>query len=235
MSKEPPRKGVDNLRRRVRTAVNLTLTNPQKPVGPQGLAGFCHSILRFFREWSNALGMKDKIIHFIGQAVFEIRWLLAPMYLLLYVALGVYLVKYAELIFQMFITANSLSDIDCVLIILELVDMSMIANLVVMTTTGGYSIFVREYRAKELDDRPRWLSPDFSSGEQKVKLGASLMAIVAVNMIHDALGHEASWDKLLKTGFILGVFTIVTVAFCYINKLLHSSHAHKRETPNEGH
>ena len=86
--------------------------------------------------------VKDLIVDLVGRAVFGIRWLLAPMYLLLYAALLVYMVKYAEEILHMLVSAWSEPSSAIMLVILELIDMTMIANLVVMTTTGGYSIVV---------------------------------------------------------------------------------------------
>lgn len=174
--------------------------------------------------------ISETIVDKVGRAIYAIRWLLAPMYLLLYAALAVYMVKYAEEIFHMLINAIHEPSSVIMLGILELIDMTMIANLVVMTTTGGYSIFVREF--SDTKDRPRWLSKNFSSSEQKIKLIMSLIGVGAVTLLNDFVRATITWDDLLKKIAILGTFVFCGLAYCAYNLLMHHpilSHAKKED------
>jgi uncharacterized protein (TIGR00645 family) len=168
----------------------------------------------------------------IGDTIFAIRWLLAPMYLMLYAALALYMVKYAEEIVHMLLNSLHAPSSAIMLAILELIDMTMIANLVVMTTTGGYSIFVREF-GDEVKNRPRWLSKNFSSSEQKIKLIMSLIGVGAVTLLNDFVRDTISWDDLLKKVVIVGVFIVCGLAYCFYNLLMHHpmlAHEHAKDT-----
>jgi len=168
--------------------------------------------------------MRDRIVNALGQSIFAIRWLLVPIYLLLYIALGVYIWKYFELVWELFSHMQLLSHEALMLGILQLIDMGMIANLVVMTTIGGYSIFVNEYELENLKDRPRWLNKNFSSGDQKIKLGMSLIGVAMIHFLNAFITAEhMSWDVLGKQLAIFGVvFLGGTIAFCFINLMSHS-------------
>lgn len=159
----------------------------------------------------------------MGQWIYSIRYLLVPFYMLLWVALSVYLWNYTVEIWHLVTDGNLPKAV--LLSIIELTDMTMIAQLIVMTTIGGYSIFVREY-GNEIKDRPRWLSSNFSSSEQKIKLGMSLIAVACVNLLPDFLNMSASitWADLSKKVAIVVVFIVSTLAFCIINNLMHPSH-----------
>jgi uncharacterized protein (TIGR00645 family) len=167
---------------------------------------------------------KDKLIDRTSDAIFAVRWLLAPMYLLLYVALIVYLLKYSQEILNMILEFKGTPPRMAMLAVIELIDMTMIANLVVMTTTGGYSIFVREFKNLPEDDRPRWLTRTLSSGEQKIKLGASLVGVALVNMLPTFIeADHIDWATITKQIAIIGVFMIGTLVFCWVNILSHSA------------
>jgi uncharacterized protein (TIGR00645 family) len=169
----------------------------------------------------NDLSLVDRLVNLIGSTIFAIRWLLAPMYLLLYAALAVYMLKYAEEIFHLLIGSFHEKSSVIMLAILELIDMTMIANLVVMTTTGGYSIFVKEF-GDDIKNRPRWLSKNFSSAEQKIKLIWSLIGVGAVTLLNDFIKADiTTWDEILKKSAILGVFIMCGFAYCMYNLMMH--------------
>lgn len=171
----------------------------------------------------NLEAFKDKVIDVVSGAIFAVRWLLAPMYLLLYVALIVYLLKYAQEILNMILDFNQTPPRMAMLAVIELIDMTMIANLVVMTTTGGYSIFVREFKNLPEDDRPRWLTRTLSSGEQKIKLGASLVGVALVNMLPTFIeADKIDWTTITKQIAIIAVFMVGTLVFCWVNMLSHA-------------
>jgi uncharacterized protein (TIGR00645 family) len=159
----------------------------------------------------------SKVIEAIGAAIFAIRWLLVPMYMLLYIALGIYLWNFFTVVFEMVTAAlHGETNNFFMLSIIELVDMTMIANLVVMTTTGGYSIFVREY-PDSMPNRPRWLSKNFSSSEQKIKMVMSLIAIADITLLNEFINTKSLPAQVT----IMAVFLVSGFAFCCFNLLMH--------------
>jgi uncharacterized protein (TIGR00645 family) len=152
--------------------------------------------------------------------IFAMRWCLVPMYIGLYFALAVYIANY---FIQIALQVQAGWDFDHTLLwILQLVDMIMVAHLVVMTGTSGFSIFVKEYDYKKLPNRPRYLR-SMNSTTQKVKMGVSIMAISLVHLLKTFLeATTIPWGTILKEGFLFILFTGGTISFCVIYQMLHS-------------
>lgn len=178
--------------------------------------------------------MKEKIVSYIEQGVFSVRWALIPVYIGLYAALLLYITHFVHEVISLFHSFNANYEIQNVLMltILELIDMTMILQLIVMTIQGSYSIFVKEFSYEKLHDRPRWLGNNLSSSEQKVKLGMSIIGIVMVHLLHDFIesGH-LQYDDLIKKVIILVSVVGATLSFCVFNWFMHPPHApaHKDE------
>lgn len=174
----------------------------------------------------------------IEQSVFAVRWMLIPLYIGLVGALGLYIFHFVHeiiLMFHNFIANYEVSNI-LMLSILELVDMTMISQLVVMTIQGGYSIFVREFNYDALKGRPRWLSNNFGSSEQKIKMGMSIIGVMMVHFLHDFIQSTTmNYNDLVMRLFILGAVIVATLAFCLFNILMHLPmlQHHEKETHHE--
>jgi uncharacterized protein (TIGR00645 family) len=152
-------------------------------------------------------------IDFFGRVIFASRLMLTPMYLALYVALGVYNWVFFKEVFHLATHFNQIEEADLLLIVIGLIDMTMIGNLIDMTMVGGYSIFVREYDYDKLKDKPRWMH-GFNTTAQKAKLAMSMIAITAVYMLKDYIqADQVSWDTILKRALMIGVFVVIGLAF----------------------
>ena len=167
---------------------------------------------------------RKKLIHNIEQSIFSVRWLLIPLYVGLVGALGLYIIHFVHeiiLMFHNFMYNYEVSNV-LMLSILELVDMTMISQLVIMTIQGGFSIFVKEFNYLELKGRPRWLSSNFGSSEQKIKMGMSIIGVIIVNFLHDFI-QSSSLDlhNLQMRLMILGAVIVATLSFCLFNILMH--------------
>ena len=116
------------------------------------------------------------------RALFASRWLMAPMYAGLAIALGfLVLVFLRELIYYasqaMTMTADS-----AILAALTLIDLTLAANLLVIVMFSGYESFVSRLDIGEHDDRPGWMGTvDF--GGLKLKLIASIVAISGIHLL----------------------------------------------------
>lgn len=145
---------------------------------------------------------------FIGECVYAIRFLLVPMYLLLWLALIAYNVQYAREIFDFLFAPNGAGgfiwrDNDSthyLLFILSLIDITMIGNLVVMTTIGGFSTFVKEYRLDELEGRPRWMN-GLDSTALKNKMGMSLVGVSAIHLLKTFMENVEKFTAMTEKAF----------------------------------
>ena len=84
------------------------------------------------------------------------------------------------------------SEGDAILAILTLVDMSLVANLLLIIIFSGYENFVSKIDAADHEDKPEWMGKvDFSG--LKLKLIASIVAISAIELLKSFV----NMDKIL--------------------------------------
>ncbi len=123
-----------------------------------------------------------KIEHGLEVLMFNARWLLAPFYLGLVAAIFMMLVKFAQEFWHIGAHVLSGSESEVILAILTLVDMSLVANLLLIIIFSGYENFVSKIDTAGHEDRPDWMGKvDFSG--LKLKLIASIVAISAIELL----------------------------------------------------
>lgn len=122
--------------------------------------------------------------------LFASRWLMAPFYVGLVIALGALMVVFfQELIFDLpalwTLDAEghfAMRADDAILLALSLIDLSLAGNLVVIVTFAGYENFVSKIETANHEDRPDWMGTiDFS--DLKIKLIASIVAISGIALL----------------------------------------------------
>ena len=114
--------------------------------------------------------------------LFASRWLMAPFYLGLVVALvGLLWVFCAELLGELGHLLTMTPE-DAVLMALSLIDLSLAGNLLLIVIFSGYENFVSKIDTGDDEDRPSWMGTvDFSG--LKMKLIASIVAISAIALL----------------------------------------------------
>jgi uncharacterized protein (TIGR00645 family) len=123
-----------------------------------------------------------RIEHALELLIFNSRWLLAPFYLGLVGGVLIMLIKFCQEFFHLVPHILSAPESDIILMILTLVDMSLVANLLIIIIFSGYENFVSKIDTAGHEDRPDWMGKvDFSG--LKVKLIASIVAISAIELL----------------------------------------------------
>ena len=117
----------------------------------------------------------------LEQALFRSRWLMAPFYVGLVLALALLLVVFVrELVLG--VPEAITSPEHAILLVLSLIDLSLAGNLIVIVTFSGYENFVSKIDTRGHVDRPSWMGTiDFSG--MKIKLIASIVAISAISLL----------------------------------------------------
>ena len=125
--------------------------------------------------------------------LFTSRWLMAPMYLGLVVALAMMTVIFlCELVYYA-PQVLTLSPEKTILVVLTLIDLTLAANLLLIVMFSGYENFVSKFDFDAGTDRPDWMGKvDFSG--LKMKLIASIVAISAIDLLKWFMGIEESDD-----------------------------------------
>jgi len=115
-------------------------------------------------------------------ALFRSRWLMAPFYAGLVVALGALLIVFVNEAWRELSHLMSMSPEEAILMVLSLIDLSLAGNLLLIVIFSGYENFVSKIDTGDDEDRPGWMGKvDFSG--LKMKLMASIAAISAIALL----------------------------------------------------
>ena len=136
----------------------------------------------------------------IETGLFQSRWLMAPFYIGLVLALAALLVIFVIELFSGLLTVPGMTPEDGILLVLSLIDMSLAGNLLLIVMFSGYENFVSKIDTGNHVDRPGWMGTvDFSG--LKMKLIASIVAISAISLLRAFMqlseGHPLSNETLL--------------------------------------
>lgn len=148
--------------------------------------------------------------------IFASRWLLAPFFLGLIVAILVLLVKFFKELASLVTTVWTTSEYDAVISILTLVDTALIASLLLIIVFSGYENFVSKIGIGEHEDRPAWMGK-VGFSDLKIKLIGAIVAISAVELLKAFLvstnysNEQLVWKVVIHLTFVLsGVMFAVT-------------------------
>jgi len=148
----------------------------------------------------------------IEKALFGSKWLLVPFYFGLIIAQVVYLYWFTENLWHMLTTATTISKEDGMLIVLELVDIVMIANLIKMIISGSYTSFITKDHSET--------SEKSSSGILKVKMSTSLVGVSSIHLLQSFINSErVPWDVITKQMWIHGMFLVGALVLMVIEYL----------------
>jgi uncharacterized protein (TIGR00645 family) len=154
--------------------------------------------------------LERQLEHFL----FAARWLLAPIYVGLAVALigmlGVFGMElWRELHHLLEVPAERLGEA-AILMALGLIDLSLSMNLLLIVIFSGYENFVSRIDVAGHEERPDWMGTvDFSA--LKMKLIASIVAISAISLLRTFLAindgpinePELRWQVILHLAFVV--------------------------------
>lgn len=156
-------------------------------------------------EWDSAV-IEERIQRNLGRALFAARWIMAPIYVGLLIALLMIVVKFVQKLVTSIPEFLSLSSSDAIFLVLTLVDLSLVANLVVIVIFAGWENFVGRLLAAQSEERPVWLGGlNFSS--IKLRLIGSVAAIAAILILETFvhIDNVSIKDAALQLAILLGI------------------------------
>lgn len=125
---------------------------------------------------------KQSVESVLERGLFASRWLIAPMYVGLSVALLMLTVIFLRELAYYVPQMMTLSPEKTILVVLTLIDLTLAANLLLIVMFSGYESFVSKFDFDAGTDRPGWMGKvDF--GGLKMKLIASIVAISAIHLL----------------------------------------------------
>lgn len=117
----------------------------------------------------------------IERLLFACRWLLAPLYLGLALALVALGIKFFQEAVHVVLTIGTLREDQLVLIVLTLIDIVLVGSLIVMVMFSGYENFVSRIDVAE-GEKLGWLGK-LDAGTLKLKVAASIVAISSIHLL----------------------------------------------------
>jgi uncharacterized protein (TIGR00645 family) len=141
--------------------------------------------------------------------LFSSRWLMAPVYLGLILAMLVLLVKFAKQAWQLLDDLLSATGPEIIVGVLTLVDTALIMNLLIIIIFSGYENFVS--KMEDLHghkDRPDWMG-HIGFSDLKIKLIGSIVAISGIELLKGFMNvgklddRELAWMVGIHITFVL--------------------------------
>jgi len=114
--------------------------------------------------------------------LFATRWLLAPIYLGLSLALVALGLKFFQELWHVLSHIGAVPEADLILTVLALVDLALVASLVVMVMFAGYENFVSKLDIAEDAKQLGWLGK-LDAGTLKLKVAISIVAISSIHLL----------------------------------------------------
>jgi uncharacterized protein (TIGR00645 family) len=159
------------------------------------------------------------VIRWIEAVLFGGRMLLVPIYLAMLALLAMLVVYFIGELIHAVPSWPRMSEKELILLTISLIDLSLMANLVVLVILSGYENFVRHVPFVENDVRPTWLARINFSG-LKLRLLGTITVIAAVHLLGSFLeiGSQNDRDLLWQVVIVL-VFAVLGLVLAATDQL----------------
>ncbi len=178
----------------------------------------------------------------IEKLLFASRWILAPVYLGMSLALVALGIKFFMELYHLLTDVFTMTESDMVLMLLAMVDMVLVGSLIVMVMFSGYENFVSALDVDEGAEKLSWLGK-LDANSLKLKVASSIVAISSIHLLRAFMetrttvanvdgqqGGEATlmWYVIIHLTFV--VSAVMMGVLDRITAKSHGSHDHEGET-----
>ena len=170
----------------------------------------------------------------IEKLLFASRWILAPVYLGLSLALVALGIKFFMELFHLLAEVFVSEEAQLVLTLLGLVDMVLVGSLIVMVMFSGYENFVSALDVDQGTEKLSWLGK-LDANSLKLKVASSIVAISSIHLLRrfmeaDDLIREGNSSALMWFVIIHLTFVVSAVMMGVLDRITSSQHrGHKGE------
>lgn len=146
--------------------------------------------------------------HLLEGLLFSARWLLAPFFFGLVIAILALLYKFTKGLFLMVTGVFTGTEAQPIFAILTLVDTALLASLLLIIAFSGYENFVSKFGPEDHEDRPAWMGK-VGFSDLKLKLIGAIVAISAVELLKAFIesGNLTTQEMAWKVGIHLTFVT----------------------------
>ncbi|HAD09681.1 MAG TPA: TIGR00645 family protein [Porticoccaceae bacterium] len=149
----------------------------------------------------------------IEKTMYRSRWLLAPIYLGLTLALLALGIKFFQEVFHLLPHVVEMAEADMILVVLSLIDIAMVGGLIVMVMMSGYENFVSQLDVDENEEKLSWLGK-MDTSSLKMKIAASIVAISSIHLLKIFMNatninnDKLLWYVIMHLTFVLSAFAM---------------------------
>lgn len=160
----------------------------------------------------------------IERSLYAARWLLAPIYLGLSLALLALGLKFFQEVFHVLPLVFEKAEADLVLVVLSLIDLALVGGLLVMVMLSSYESFVSRLDNAADGEKLGWLGKmDYTSLKNKV--ASSIVAISSIHLLKIFMNaHSTPNDKLMWYVIIHLAFVASAVGMGLLDKVTRQEH-----------
>lgn len=171
---------------------------------------YCEQVLLLFPD-VNLIWGSSGMERFFENMLYSARWILAPIYLGLSLALFALAVKFFQEVIHLIPNLFAIAEADLILVVLSLVDMALVGGLLVMVMISGYENFVSQLNIDEGQEKLSWLGK-MDSGSLKMKVAASIVAISSIHLLkvfmnaQNIPNDKMMWYVIIHMTFVISAF-----------------------------
>ena len=173
----------------------------------------------------------------IEKLLFASRWILAPVYLGLSLALVALGIKFFMELYHLLTHVFTQTEAELVLVLLAMVDMVLVGSLIIMVMFSGYENFVSALDVDQGTEKLSWLGK-LDANSLKLKVASSIVAISSIHLLRAFMETPARVDEnreatLMWYVIIHLTFVVSAVMMGVLDRITaksHGSHDHEGET-----
>lgn len=156
----------------------------------------------------------------IEKTMYSMRWLLAPIYLGLSLALIALGIKFFQELIHVTLHIGEVSETNLILVTLSLVDMALVAGLLIMVMFSGYENFVSKIDIDDDDEKLSWIGT-MDANSLKSKVAAAIVAISSIQLLKIFMEGSDSISDQRMLVYVIVHLTFVVSAFAmgYLDKI----------------
>lgn len=133
----------------------------------------------------------------IERVMYASRWILAPVYLCMSLALLAISIKFFQEVWHFLPHILEVDEADLTLKLLTLIDLTLVGSLIIIVMFSGYENFVSQMDIGLSTEKLGWLGTH-DYGSLKIKLASSIVAISSIHLLKVFMNiQETGNDKIL--------------------------------------
>ncbi len=147
----------------------------------------------------------------IERLIYSSRWILAPIYLGMSIALMALAVKFFQEVYHFIPAILEMDDDQLTLKLLTFIDLTLVGSLTVIVMFSGYDNFVSRLDIAEGVEKLSWLGTH-DYGSLKMKVASSIVAISSIHLlkifmnVEQIANDKLLWYVLIHLTFVLSAF-----------------------------